>query len=276
MPPTIACRRPGPSPAWRSARPPGFRFTVKLPAAATHERTRDPAVFEAFLDAVAPLEEAGKLHGFLAQFPYSFRPGEESHAHLRFLRDTLGAAAALRGVPPRVVGATRDLRVAGVAGRRVLRGRRAAAAGALPARGAADRAGRLRPLPRAQRRRLVERGRLRPLRLPVQRPRAGGVGRGDPPARGPQPRHVRLLQQLPRRARGRRTPAGWRRLLEIPLGARDGESGQEAAPGAGPPRGKAAKSARFHSTEKRIGGQLPGIERAASGAGSSCRSDRRG
>jgi uncharacterized protein YecE (DUF72 family) len=69
--------------------PPGFRFTVKLPAAATHERVGDPAVFDAFLAAVAPLEEAGKLQGFLAQFPYSFRPGDESHAHLRFLRRAL-------------------------------------------------------------------------------------------------------------------------------------------------------------------------------------------
>lgn len=70
--------------------PPGFRFTVKLPGGATHERSRDPAVIDALLAAVAPLEGAGKLHGFLAQFPFSFRPGEESHAHLRFLRDALG------------------------------------------------------------------------------------------------------------------------------------------------------------------------------------------
>lgn len=69
--------------------PSGFRFTVKLPSAATHERVRDPAVFAAFLAAVAPLEEAGKLHGFLAQFPFSFRPGDDGHAHLRFLRETL-------------------------------------------------------------------------------------------------------------------------------------------------------------------------------------------
>jgi uncharacterized protein YecE (DUF72 family) len=69
--------------------PPGFRFTVKLPALATHERARDRTAIEAFLAAVAPLEEAGKLHGLLAQFPFSFRPGPESYAHLRFLRDTL-------------------------------------------------------------------------------------------------------------------------------------------------------------------------------------------
>ena len=69
--------------------PPGFRFTVKLPAAATHERVRDPAVFDAFLSAVTPLEQAGKLYGFLAQFPSSFRPGEESYAHLEFLRARL-------------------------------------------------------------------------------------------------------------------------------------------------------------------------------------------
>jgi uncharacterized protein YecE (DUF72 family) len=69
--------------------PPGFRFMVKLPAAATHERVRDPAVFAEFLAAIAPLEEAGKFHGLLGQFPYSFRPGVESHAHLRFLQETL-------------------------------------------------------------------------------------------------------------------------------------------------------------------------------------------
>jgi uncharacterized protein YecE (DUF72 family) len=71
--------------------PPGFRFTLKLPATATHERVRDRAALDEFLAAVAPLEEAGKLHGFLAQFPSSFRPGVDSHAHLRFLREAFSA-----------------------------------------------------------------------------------------------------------------------------------------------------------------------------------------
>ncbi len=70
--------------------PPGFRFMVKLPSGATHERSRDRGTLESFLAAVAPLETAGKLRGFLAQFPFSFRPGGESRTHLRFLREAVG------------------------------------------------------------------------------------------------------------------------------------------------------------------------------------------
>ena len=44
----------------------------------------------AFLGAIAPLEDAGKLDGILAQFPYRFRAGSEEKAHLEELRHRLG------------------------------------------------------------------------------------------------------------------------------------------------------------------------------------------
>jgi uncharacterized protein YecE (DUF72 family) len=66
--------------------PEGFHFTVKLPGDVTHRQTRDPAVFEEFLRVIAPLEEAGKFRGALAQFPWSFRDSRENWAYLAFLR----------------------------------------------------------------------------------------------------------------------------------------------------------------------------------------------
>lgn len=71
--------------------PDGFRFTVKLPGEATHARTKDRELFSAFQRVLQPLQDAGKFHGALAQFPYSFRDSDESRDYLGFLRDAYGS-----------------------------------------------------------------------------------------------------------------------------------------------------------------------------------------
>jgi len=67
--------------------PSGFIFTVKVPSEFTHERKLDGSSVKRFKDAVYPMLIAGKLGGFLAQFPYSFRKSAEN---LRYI----GALAA--------------------------------------------------------------------------------------------------------------------------------------------------------------------------------------
>jgi uncharacterized protein YecE (DUF72 family) len=69
--------------------PSGFDFMVKLPGELTHRRTEIAAPLAAFRDCLAPLTEAGKLAGLLAQFPFSFHRGEPSEAYLRELREGL-------------------------------------------------------------------------------------------------------------------------------------------------------------------------------------------
>ena len=53
--------------------PPGFRFMVKVNQAMTHERLLEPALVRDFRAALAPLKDAGKFDGLLAQFPWGFR-----------------------------------------------------------------------------------------------------------------------------------------------------------------------------------------------------------
>ena len=52
--------------------PPNFRFVVKANRKTTHE-SADAEVAGAFREALGPIIEAGRLHGVLAQFPWSFR-----------------------------------------------------------------------------------------------------------------------------------------------------------------------------------------------------------
>lgn len=66
--------------------PPGFRFIVKLHASFTHGRAIDMGTRHAFLEAVRPFRDAGRLHGLLAQFPWAFRRDEASKTHLERLR----------------------------------------------------------------------------------------------------------------------------------------------------------------------------------------------
>jgi uncharacterized protein YecE (DUF72 family) len=70
--------------------PEKFRFTVKIHHAFTHNSTEaPPEIFRRFLRGIAPLAEAGKLSGLLAQFPPSFPPGKRSREWLLRLRGRL-------------------------------------------------------------------------------------------------------------------------------------------------------------------------------------------
>ena len=82
---------------WARRTPPGFRFSMKLPATGTH--VPEPTLGNVHADVplfrtnLAPLLEAGKLACALMAFPTSFRPSESTFAHVRALR------AALPDVP---------------------------------------------------------------------------------------------------------------------------------------------------------------------------------
>jgi uncharacterized protein YecE (DUF72 family) len=69
--------------------PTGFEFVIKTNAAMTHEGSTDPALYDSFRRAVEPVARAGKLSGFLAQFPWAFRPGARSEEHLHALKRLL-------------------------------------------------------------------------------------------------------------------------------------------------------------------------------------------
>lgn len=71
--------------------PPRFRFVVKLNQQMTHERRRGETVYREFHDAIAPLREAGKFDGLLAQFPWGFRRAPETVDHLGLLRERFAA-----------------------------------------------------------------------------------------------------------------------------------------------------------------------------------------
>jgi uncharacterized protein YecE (DUF72 family) len=61
---------------------PGFSFTAKLYRGFTHERDAGDPEEKAFLDAMAPLEDAGLLGGVLVQLPFSFHREPDTQAHL--------------------------------------------------------------------------------------------------------------------------------------------------------------------------------------------------
>lgn len=69
--------------------PEGFRFVIKLNQAMTHESSRDPLLYRAFVDALRPLKEAGRYDGLLAQFPWGFKRTVEHRRHLAAMRDLL-------------------------------------------------------------------------------------------------------------------------------------------------------------------------------------------
>ncbi len=62
--------------------PDDFNLHIKLPQKITHERGIDidvvKAVIDRFISSVKPFAEKGILRGYLAQFPFSFRPTREN------------------------------------------------------------------------------------------------------------------------------------------------------------------------------------------------------
>jgi len=70
--------------------PPGFEFVVKVHQETTHARRENATACKQLLESVAALRECGKLSGFLAQFPYSFKNSQPSRGYLAATRQLLG------------------------------------------------------------------------------------------------------------------------------------------------------------------------------------------
>jgi uncharacterized protein YecE (DUF72 family) len=69
---------------------PDFRFSVKAHSSMTHARDADESVFDAFRAGLEPMAADGKLGVVLAQFPFSFKPGEDAAAWLQTFRRRIG------------------------------------------------------------------------------------------------------------------------------------------------------------------------------------------
>ena len=72
--------------------PAGFGFVVKAHGDMTHRLSRDPAVYEAFQAAMAPLRAARKLSGVLAQFPQAFHRSDDHEQFLVEMQERLEGA----------------------------------------------------------------------------------------------------------------------------------------------------------------------------------------
>jgi uncharacterized protein YecE (DUF72 family) len=72
--------------------PPGFEFVVKAHHDMTHERSLEADLYRSFARSVEPLQQAGKLSGVLAQFPYAFRRTRENEKFLGELKERLPEA----------------------------------------------------------------------------------------------------------------------------------------------------------------------------------------
>lgn len=69
--------------------PDGFEFIIKVPQDVTHKRKEiEPAVKE-FRECLIPIEDAGKLKGLLAQFPYSFKFSQNGLAYIKLCAELL-------------------------------------------------------------------------------------------------------------------------------------------------------------------------------------------
>lgn len=74
---------------WDRLAPAGYPFIVKLHGDATHKRKDPGDSIRRLVGATASLRSSGKLAGWLAQFPWSFREGEEGRAYLAKIRGLL-------------------------------------------------------------------------------------------------------------------------------------------------------------------------------------------
>jgi len=70
--------------------PDNFEFMVKTHQETTHRRRENAEALAKITTAVRPLAEAGKLKGFLAQFPYAFKNNEINRKYLCETRLLLG------------------------------------------------------------------------------------------------------------------------------------------------------------------------------------------
>jgi uncharacterized protein YecE (DUF72 family) len=64
---------------------PDFRFWIKIFQNFTHKRKTSKPEIDAFINSLNPLNQAGKLAGLLAQFPYSFKLSTQNLEYLQQL-----------------------------------------------------------------------------------------------------------------------------------------------------------------------------------------------
>ena len=69
--------------------PENFCFIVKTHQETTHRRQENKTAIEQLVKAVQPMVDSGKFHGFLAQFPYSFKNNEANRKYLLQTRELL-------------------------------------------------------------------------------------------------------------------------------------------------------------------------------------------
>ncbi len=62
--------------------PQDFEFIVKVNQETTHRRVENEAALKLLHEVLRPMQEAGKLKGLLAQFPYSFKNNERNRKYL--------------------------------------------------------------------------------------------------------------------------------------------------------------------------------------------------
>ncbi|OFX15141.1 MAG: hypothetical protein A2Z18_07255 [Armatimonadetes bacterium RBG_16_58_9] len=75
--------------------PDDFQFVVKAHKDMTHVESPDEDTFDAFLGAIKPLADAGKLGCVLAQYPWSFKRTPENDNRLRQFKDRVGDLPAV-------------------------------------------------------------------------------------------------------------------------------------------------------------------------------------
>ena len=71
--------------------PDDFHFIVKVHADVTHRRKNPAESIKNLLQELRPLEEANKLKGFLAQFPYSFKGNPANLDYVKSVQEALGS-----------------------------------------------------------------------------------------------------------------------------------------------------------------------------------------
>jgi len=69
--------------------PPEFEFVIKAHKSMTHTLDAGKDTYSAFMDALAPVQEAGKFSGVLLQFPWGFKQSSRAERHLASLRENL-------------------------------------------------------------------------------------------------------------------------------------------------------------------------------------------
>lgn len=70
--------------------PAQFEFIIKVHQETTHRRLENEKAIKQLMEAVKPLDDQNKVHGFLAQFPYSFKNNEENRHYLVQTKSYLG------------------------------------------------------------------------------------------------------------------------------------------------------------------------------------------